>query len=59
MATESYELTEQEFRQILEDRIRRYFSMSLDEFVKAMDAGRLPNVAAAEEIALLIGPRAR
>jgi len=52
-------LTEEESRRLLEERTRRYFGMSLDEFISAYEAGALAGIPAATEIAMLAGARPR
>jgi cytochrome P450 len=50
------QLTDQEFRALLERRVRERFNMSLDEFVRAVEDGRLdsPDVT---DLAILVGAR--
>lgn len=56
---EPEELNAEEFRALLERRIRRRFRMSLEEFVRAIEAGELADDPAATEFALLVGARPR
>jgi hypothetical protein len=51
------EVSAEVFRALLEERTRRYFDMSLDEFIEAFRAGRLDDSPTALDIALLIGAR--
>jgi hypothetical protein len=56
---EARELTRDELREVLEERVRQEFDMTLAEFVTALDKGRLdadaPHVAG---LAILVGARA-
>lgn len=52
---EPKELTAEEFRALLEERCRRYFDMSLEEFLTALDAGELDDQPAAADLAILVG----
>jgi hypothetical protein len=47
----------QEFRALVERRIRRRFRMSLNEFVEAFRAGELDDDPAVTEFAMLVGAR--
>jgi hypothetical protein len=51
----SYEVDEEEFRRIMEARVRYYFSMSLDDFKAKMEANDLPPKAAADDLVFLLG----
>ena len=55
-ATEPRELSQAELREVLDERTRRRFGLSLDEFIKRLDAGDLPDTAAVNDIAVLIAP---
>jgi hypothetical protein len=52
---EPEELNADEFRALLERRIRRRFSMSLDEFAAAIRAGKFSEDNVATEYAMLVG----
>ena len=56
---EPEEFSAEEFRALIERRIRRRFGMSLDGFVEALKAGKLRHDPAATEFALLVGARSR
>jgi hypothetical protein len=50
-------LTEEELRAVLEERTKRYFNMTLDEFIRALDEGTLPDTPTVTDIALFIHAR--
>lgn len=50
------ELGEEELASILEERTRRRFGLSLDEFVAALDVGQLAGTPGVADIAILIEP---
>jgi len=52
---EPEELNADEFRDLLERRVRERFGLSLDGFVEALKAGELDDVPAATEFVMLIG----
>jgi hypothetical protein len=52
---EPKELSADEFRALLERRIRRRFGMTLVRFVEAIEAGELDDDPAATEFAMLVG----
>ena len=52
---EPEELNADEFRALLERRIRRRFRMSLDEFAAAVRAGDFADDIGATEYAILVG----
>ena len=54
---EPEELNAEEFRALVERRIRRRFHLSLDGFVEAFRAGHLQDDPAAIEFAMLVGAR--
>jgi hypothetical protein len=54
---EPEELGAGEFRDLLEQRVRERFGVTLDRFVKALRAGELNEEPAATEFAMLIGAR--
>jgi hypothetical protein len=54
---EPEELSAEDFRRLLERRIRTRFGMSLDRFVDAVQAGELEDDPAVTEFAMLVGAR--
>ena len=56
---EPIELTWEEFERLLDERTRRDFGMSIEEFTAAWDAGELPDTPAVMNIAILLGDRAK
>lgn len=48
------ELTPEEWRQLLEERARRYMGMSADEFVRAWNAGEIKNPDRPEVMSVLM-----
>lgn len=56
---EPRELSRREFIQLLEERCQRELGMSLHQFLKAWDAGELPDTPSVMHIAVLVGERAR
>jgi hypothetical protein len=52
---EPEELNAEEFRALLEARLRVRFGMSLERFVEAVNAGELQDDPAATEFAILVG----
>jgi hypothetical protein len=56
---EPEELNAQEFRALLEARIRVRFRMSIEGFVEAVNAGELHDDPAATEFAILVGASSR
>jgi hypothetical protein len=54
---EPEELNAEEFRTLIERRIRQHFRMSLKEFVEAVKAGKLGDHPAATQFAMLVGAR--
>ncbi len=55
---EPIEVTWEEFERLLDERTRRDFGMSLEEFAAAWDAGELPDTPSVMNIAILLGDRA-
>ncbi len=51
-------LDEEGYRRLLDERTRRYLGMSLDEFLKHLDAGTLPDTAAVAHLKGLVGAAA-
>jgi len=51
-------LDEEEYRRLLEERTRRYLKMSLDDFLKHLDAGTLPDTAVVAHLKGLVGAAA-
>ncbi len=49
------EMSEEEFRKVLDERCRRDLDVSLDEFVKRLALGDLPDLPAVTELAILVG----
>lgn len=56
---EPQELGPEEFRRLVEDRIRRRFGMTLDEFVSALRSGELPDTPEVADLAILVGAGSR
>jgi len=56
---EPEELSAEEFRALLEQRIRVRFGMSLEQFAEAVNAGELRDDPAATEFAILVGASSR
>jgi hypothetical protein len=48
-------LTRSEFRELVIQRVREKFGMSLEEFLRAFRAGELDTDSAAYDLALLVG----
>ncbi len=57
--TEPQELGSEEFRRVVEDRIRRRFGMSIDEFAAALRDGKLPDTPEVADLAILVGAGSR
>jgi hypothetical protein len=55
LPAEPRELDAEEFRSLAEDRIRRRFNMSIEEFVEEFRAGRLDDYPAAFDLIVLLG----
>ena len=53
------ELQNDEFRQLVAERVRRFFGMSVDEFARAFRAGELDDRPIALDLALLVGVKGR
>lgn len=58
-AAEPRELSREELLAVLEERVRRYLDMSLDDFLAAIDRGELPDHPAATDLAILVGAGSR
>ena len=56
---EPQELGPEEFRRVVEDRIRRRFGMTIDEFVAALRDGELPDTPEVADLAILVGAGSR
>jgi hypothetical protein len=54
----NFHLTEEEFLQIVEERVRRIYGISLDEYLEAKKAGTLPWKVEGGYIEVLLGERA-
>jgi hypothetical protein len=54
---EPIEITWEEFERLLDERARRDFGMSLEEFTAAWDAGELPDTSKVMSIAIFLGGR--
>lgn len=59
LADEPHTLTPEEFDLLLDQRARRSLGMSLDEFLRARDAGSLPDIPAVDHLLLLVRARTR
>jgi DNA polymerase III sliding clamp (beta) subunit (PCNA family) len=51
------ELSPEDFRTVLEERSRKEFGVSLDEFMAAFEDGKFRDNLEAVELALLVGAR--
>ncbi len=59
MAAAMTNLQNDEFRQLVAERVRRFFGMSVDEFARAFRAGELDERPIALDLALLVGVKGR
>lgn len=56
-SSENRELTPDESRTYLEEEVRRYLDIGLDEFYKLAEEGRLPEHPAVAHLVLLTGAK--
>lgn len=56
---EPQELGTEEFRRLVEHRIRRRFGMTIDAFVDALRNGELPDTPEVADLAILVGAGSR
>jgi hypothetical protein len=52
------DLSTEEYRALVEERVQRYLGISLDEFLAALDRGDLPDSAAVAHLKVLVGAAA-
>jgi hypothetical protein len=58
-AAKSVNLESDEYRQLVIERVRRFFGMTLEEFATAFRAGDLDDRPIALDLALLVGVKRR